>query len=790
MDKFYQACFNRLGRNEATAGWQLLNMSPDIPLHLKSFYENSQRTNQPVEIQTPKDQMGNDLCMLEVLCDGNNVGISRVQYGMSDAFGRDNMFCHGYLFSNAYEMLKDPNNILRISNSNFRFTPEDTVQIPATLELDEPWSVETALNLCGMDKHAYIEYISCLYYSLSSNAKTTIYVKTNGTDQMVRALLYLAYSAVPYSLRTKISAATFGGTMAVNARLIFTAMLPETCSYVEASTGDNNILTSNLRNRWKRYPFVDFYAQHYEQLAEKSDSYYGMIEKWLTRMGDPYMQNMDAIRLAFDMMRNKDDTDIAGLLYDWLMLPVPSNETIEQSLAELLYKAIELGIDLGRDKEELLFQRLEQTKSRELIRLGNQYQAKQLIKRPLDDAVNFLHSLTPEGRIFNTMRENLAVLEGGLGILREFYLQNARQFVSNRDLSYAELEELAFTFSDLPHMEQVWDIVMDRALQVAIEEIHKGASYNSAAKGLGKFMRDNYRNVDWEYCLSTMADAYDREFRQNFVPERIDEYIEFYRDRYRGHIERFDYSVEMVKSFDSIRRGSWTWAANFAANGCPLNGIPMMPIGERAKAIRNIMAFALYCNAPQRCLDINFWCQMAQALRVNPVQLMIENRARVFCDQSEFLRSISEDPSWTDEMLEWMCNQYRDYAEAYSDSTYKKNLELLNAEIKYRAEEAKKILKEKRRQEKGSARGKSSPRGVVSPTEGPRGERWDDEVPTYPEEKGHSRWLYTAEDTPDGKNRRGAQQEKRGTTKKEPEQEGVFSSFSKFLGGIGGRGKK
>lgn len=509
VGKFYQVCFNRLGGNDASSGWQLLNMSSGIPLQMKNLYEVSQRSNQPADNWSPKDQLGNDLCMLEVLCDGSSVGISKVQYGLSDSFGRDNMFCHGYLFNNAYEVLKDPNNILRISDSNFRFTPEETEKIPETLEMDNPWSEEYALNLCGMDKQAYIDYVSCLYYGLSSKAKTTIYIKTNGTTQMARALLYLAYSAVPYCLRTKISAATFGGTTAVTARLVFTDELPESCSYFDLETRENNILTNNLRNRWKRYPFVNYFARHYEELIDKKNAYYGAIEKWLTRMGDPYMQDMDAIRLAFDMVLNKGDADIAGLLYDWLMLPVPNNETIEKSLAELLRKAIEQNLDLGRDKEELLFQRLEQSNSRELIRLGNEYQAKQLIKRPLDDAVRFMNSLAPESRVYNTMRENLALLDGGLEILCEFYLRKANSLASNNNLKYLDLEEFSLTFSDLDHMEKVWKVVVELALQIAVDQIHKGASYASVVQELKEFLLTNYKEADWNQLFQTISEAYD-----------------------------------------------------------------------------------------------------------------------------------------------------------------------------------------------------------------------------------------------------------------------------------------
>ncbi len=802
MEKFYQACFNRLGRNDAASGWQLLNMTPGIPLPLKNFYEVSQRSNQPADSMTPKDRQGNDLCMLEVLCDEGNVGISRVQYGLADSFGRDNMFCHGYLFGNAYELLKNPNNLLGISDSNFRFTPEGTEMIPETLRMDEPWSEESALRLCGMDKQAYIDYISCLYYSLSSRAKTTIYIKTDGSTRMARALLYLAYSAVPYCMRTKISATTFGGTTAVNARFVFTHELPENCSYVDPTTGENNILTSNLKNRWKRYPFVDYYARHYEELSGSKEAYYGEMEAWLTRMGDPHMQDMDAIRLAFDMMRNNDDADVAGLLYDWLMLPVPSNETIERSLVELLRKAIEQDLDLGQDKEELLFQRLEQTSSRELIALGNQYQAGRLTKMPLDDAVKFLNTLTPESRVFNTMRENLVALNGGGKILCEFYLRKAQELAARKDLTYTDLEEFSLTFSDLSHMNQVWAVVVGQALRIAVGQIQRGSSYKSAALRLREFLLNYCEKLlqsdasVWERLLYAMAEAYDGEFRKNFMPERMEEYIEFYRDHYRGGDEKFGYSAELTKCFLAIRAGEWTKAADYAALGCPLNGNPMRSPADRAAAIKNIFVYALYCGAPEECLEIRFWSQMAQALEQNPIQLMIENKARVFCDQAELSRTISTDPFWTEDNLGWMCDQYRIYAEKSSDNGYKKSLDLMTRELKIRAEEAKRMQKEQKRQEKlerqsreGSF-GKFLSRGVTSLAGAPQEDEWGSEADTRLDEKGRAKRTRESEEPYILEDISGSRQEDKISHKKGTEQEGILGGLSKFFGGIGGRGKK
>lgn len=786
MEKFYQACFSRLGRNDTSSGWQMVNLSPGIPMYLKEFYENRQKGNQPEGYNIPKDINGDDLCLLEFIGNGNDIGISRVRYGLTDSFGRDMMFCHGFLFPNAYELLKDPNNIVGISDKNFFFSDAETSRIPTKLLNDKPMTVETALHQCGMDKQAYIEYVSCIFYVLANRTKTAIYIKTDGTDRMVRALMFLAYSAVPYCLRTKITATTFAGTKSKDTRLVMCTCPPESGLYIDPVSGENNILTKNLRNRWARYPFVDYFARNYDCLKDSEPLYFDEIEKWLTRMGNPYLQDMDAIRLAFDMIHNQDRADVPGLLYDWLSLPLPVSETLEQCVADLLRKAIDQNLDLGRDKEQLLFQRLGETSSRELIALGNQYQAKQLVKMPREEAVSFINSLTPESRVFNMMRENLAKLDGGLEILKEYYFQNAKSFVARGGLTYHDLEDFILTFSDLHGMEPVWNVIVDRALEIAIEQIHKGADYAQAAKGLGVFLDDNYKTADWEGLLRKIAEAYDHEFRENFEAERIDEYVEFYQDQYCGGIERFDYSLELVRNYQALREGKWTAAADYAAAGCPFNDVPMKSSSERAQAVKNLMDFALYCHAARSCKEIAFWCQMAEALGENPVELMVEKQARVFCDQIELTWSLDEDSFWTDEKLEWMCAQYHGYVEKSSDNTYKKSFEAMNRKRKSRTEEAKRIQKEMRRQSRMDQQdgdidiGKFLPRGVSGFMDDRQENNGDYEESGRSGE--HSRRRHT-----DSLEEESVQHDAARPTH---EERSPLSGLSKFLGGIGGRGRK
>lgn len=785
MEKFYQICFSRLGKNDVSAGWQLLNMSPDLPRQMKEFYENHQKGNQPDSYKTPKDINGKDLCMLEILCNGAEVGISRVQYGLTDSFGREKMICQGFLFANAYELLKDPNKILSISDSNFDFSEEQPAAIPSTLKIDEPFTEERALRLCGMDQNAYIELVLCAYHILEEKAaKNIIHIKTDGTDQMARALMYLIYSAIPYSLRTRIKAATFSGTTGKNANVVLCRDIPENCLYLDPVTGSNNILTPNMRKRWERYPFVDYYARNYDRLSGRKDQYYAAIEEWLRRMGDPYLNKMDALRLAFSMLTEQDDSDIGGLLYDWMSLDLPVNETIEQSIADLLNKAIQRKLNLGEDKEKMLFSRLERTSSAELLRLGNQYQARRMLEMSLEEAVRFMENLTPESRIYNAIRANLSGSSRGLDILREYYLKKVKAVLSNQKISYSELEDLGRLFSDLSNMDALWQLIVERAVNIAEENIIKGISYVNTATELGTFLSKNYKSANWDKCLYRLARVYNDEFRNRFQPERLDEYVQFYQKQYQGGEEEFAYSAELVKRYQAIRNGNWLLAADFAVAGCPLFGVAMHPVAERQKAVSNLMSYALYCGAPQECMQVEFWYKMAKSLGRNPIRLMIDNKARVFCDITELQASVAEDTFWTDEKLEKMSNLYQEYVELHADNTYKKNYEVMLKGLKARREEAKQMQKAQKRQERQERRAAAVPSGRRDATkeEVTYDEYWASLEECRQARRKNQEQLRDSQQTPPHDRQRNAD-------RKKPEQESKLSGLQKLFGGFGGHKK-
>lgn len=747
MEKFYQACFSRLGSNSRNAGWQLTNTSPDIPYRILDVFESRQKSNEPVNRATPTDSQGRPLCAMEINCESDFISFTKIQYGVP-CYGREGMYCHGYFYGNAYEMLKDPNRLLTISDENFCFRQDDelstgsdfaaesmqdtssgileqylarTEQIPSELAFDEPFDEDSALQICGMNKERYVLFIHCLFAAWGKNAKTTIFVQTDGSDRMTKAMLYLAYSAIPYSLRPKLVASTF--VDARNATLVFTNETLGSCWYFNPETGENNILNNAQRKRWNNTPIATNYAANYGKLATEKESYFGRIESELKVLGDIYSQDLNLLQLAYKMAFDSGDTDadLVGTMYDWLNLPLNYNDYLESKLAGILKKVIEADCQLGPDLVQMLNQRLSAATNRELIKLGYRYQSMQLAKKSVEEGCAYLQTLIPESPIFNAIREDLSRKPVGRKMLCAFYMNQATTLKDDKECTYQTLSDFVQTFSDLPQMDQVWKVVIEKGYSIASKKLIERLSdrrdygeerlpdvswFTSLVGEFEEFMKETVSfsmNRPLEQythsCVDAMKKRYDKYFRQDFRAEKFCEYQQFYQ--IYGHEPSMRYSAELVRMYERAEQGEFGWISNFVAGGCFVRNEGPADMKERQAIVYSLLSFCEKNGVAEKCQDFVFWSEMASAMKKSVVQFMIERKARLFCDPNCLSASLQMDTVyWSDDNLSEIRNLYQAYVDRYEDNPCKKSKELLDAEAKRRAEEAKRKARQQKNEEK------------------------------------------------------------------------------------------
>lgn len=588
MDKFYQACYTRVGGADRNSGWQLTNTSPDIPAKLLNAFEQRQKGNEPVGRTTPRNAKGEFLCALEVSCEADAVCLTRIQYGVP-CHGREGLYSHGYLFPNAYELLKEPNRVLALSEENFCFhgdrpDPEQalelylqrTARVPETLDYGEGWTLERALERTGMKQRSYREFVCCLYGSWAKSAKTTIYVKTDGTDEMARAMVYLAWVSLPYSMRTRLTASTFPD--AKNATMVLTHELPEGCRYFDPSNGMNNVLTANQRKRWEKMPFVTM-------LFDGEGPRFDALERQLGDMGDRYSQDTTTLQMACQMGLEGAEADPVDQLYDFLNIPQDFNAMMERKVAQKLDEVsriiTEQGLAMSDDMEKMLKERLKTAQSGELVSAGYRYKSARLSRMNLDEGCRYLK----EDPDFPVLRENLRHTDNGLGMLTEYYSREIAAVTDGPECGYENLLDCVMQFCDLSSMGDLWQRVFAAAKGIAADRCRRAVlqmrtggtgtgahtplylaldEYAAFARQLGKLekipgsergdildeVKRDVASVSGEWVRE-----YDRQFRRNFDSGRMDEYELFYGKDFAGN-STLQYSALLLQKYLAAHDGA------------------------------------------------------------------------------------------------------------------------------------------------------------------------------------------------------------------------------------------
>lgn len=832
MDKFYQACYTRVGGTDRNAGWQLTNFSPETPAKLLNAFEQRQKGNEPVGRDTPRDVNRDYLCALDISCEADALSFTRIQYGVP-CYGREGSYSHGFLFPNAYELLKKPELLLALSGDNFCFRGEHpdpeqalelylqrTAQIPETLRYGEEWTVERALKRAGMKKSAYKEFVYCLYGSWAKSAKTTIFVKTDGSDEMAKALVYLAYAALPYSLRPKLAVSTF--LEAKNATLILSHEQPDGCRYFDPATGTHNVLTGNQRKRWEKMPFVTM-------LFGEEGPQFDALERQLSEMGDRYSQDFTALQMACQMGLDSGDADPVDQLYDFLNIPQDFNEMMEQKVAQKLDDVSliieESGLAVSEDMENLLKQRLNMAVSDELRRAGYRYKSARLSRMSPEDGCRYLKT-DPD---FAVLRENLQKTEKGMEMLTEFYHLETAAVTDAPDCNYESLVHSAGKFCDLENMGDLWELVLGAAKKLASDQCHTAMlgmrtgeagtmehtplkqaldryiEFGRQLQKLSGIHRETGQGVIERYkkdlhgIIDEWLREYDKQFRRNFDPKRMAEYVLFYtKDFVMPEFMKvcdLRYGAELLKVYRDASEGNIGALMEFVDSGCAANlfasdgsGIKrrtrLTPASDEERKLIERSVFRYwadservqknawmweiirkYDDAPRKHMaqfcemdtkTFRFWEMAAQYQNVNMIWLMLEKKAVQIVAERILERSMNiNEHYWTDERLRTLIGNC-DACVRDGKEEAKGIRETLLAEFNFR-QEMRQTIGKKKKEEKPSKQEKKAEKHGKNPDNpkrkpdkhGSRQTGWDnqpgvpnkftvdysDDQPTYPQRK-------------------------------------------------------
>ena len=154
-----------------SSGWQPVAVTNNIPSEAYNGCVKLQNANSTIQSHMV-DERGNVLNLLEITGDGAYVYVSRTQYGLLDRLGRPNMFSHAYIFSWKQEdIICDPNVILTLDKGNFVDNEEAAANVKTSLTRKEPFTLQSALKIAGMDAKAYLTLIRFMFITMAPKTR-------------------------------------------------------------------------------------------------------------------------------------------------------------------------------------------------------------------------------------------------------------------------------------------------------------------------------------------------------------------------------------------------------------------------------------------------------------------------------------------------------------------------------------------------------------------------------------------------------------------------------------------
>lgn len=435
-----------------SSGWQPVAVTNNIPSEAYNGCVKLQNANSTIQSHMV-DERGNVLNLLEITGDGAYVYVSRTQYGLLDRLGRPNMFSHAYIFSWKQEdIICDPNVILTLDKGNFVDNEEAAANVKTSLTRKEPFTLQSALKIAGMDAKAYLTLIRCVYSQYSERkAAKPIYVYYDGTEDQMQAILYCIYYGVPHYMRRNLSVASAVCNTSDSKNVIFSESATKHETYIVPQTGENNILTPRTERKIARYGFVDYAARNYTSIDVSA--YFMQLEKLALELGDPTASNELILKIAHQMVEGVELTTLSeeeldSRLSDALRSKSYGSQRMEDYISEMLDEVRNRKMFLTEESEANLADRLASPTTSRLADAGEQYNIYRFSTLSVEEAAKMLTHMAKS--IFERYSQTLAKSKKGLQILDHYYAEYvlAGQEVT-WDVLNALLDETSFMASRL-----------------------------------------------------------------------------------------------------------------------------------------------------------------------------------------------------------------------------------------------------------------------------------------------------------------------------------------------------
>lgn len=698
-NKVYQACYTRVGAScigdvvsdqPVTEGYQNIHCSSDIPGKARDVFEERRKTVSSTSAAYLKKQG------LSLFSDKNIFGAEFLQYDLQtedrSGGGRPCFFDQTFLMEDAYERLKTPEDLIYISEDNFgidfhkaseqdreefkdgiegrlRWCIRNTAAIPTALRSDLTGHIskEAICQKYSISKENADTFIMAVYHQLfSREAQTTIFVKTDGSAAMMKDMLYMFMSMIPYSARVKIAAGEYCYEDQKGNNIYFTDRVPEKGIFADPLTGEENALKNMSLDRFEeRYPYIT-YAMALD--PEERIRYFDTLELGMERLGIARANSWQRqhLTLIHLMITGREDPDnLIPILYGLLKYPVSHNEVWEKSISDAVQTVIINKVPLSEEMEKMLMNTVSSSGESISNEAILDYEVSLLQKRKISEACGALKTMSSDRVKFDRVTQKLLKTNSGQALLHEYYL---REFNALEEgTKAADLISMADSVRDISKNADLLDILAEKALRRSLKELDSGKKpYDEISGELDRTIRGIYKDRDDLPALAVkkLRDRYYHALMSNISGDalRSGEFIDFFKTYGREYPD----GVRFLKVLNALNAGKIDKLKQYIGSDLP---------DEYAERICSFLVTRLkkYEKDHNDCIRLSVWLDFAGKLRAIPANLMIDNRAMLLFDPYMLDTDLDEEEKlWTDNLLRQTIEIVK--TRMKEDSRYKKEL--------------------------------------------------------------------------------------------------------------------
>lgn len=598
--QFQQISFTRVNG----VGWRVVNEPKGLSeTAIKSFssIQNGNTKSPQFDKEDMQKKITTELTVSEE-CDCVYFSRIRSDSGVDEA-GRPIMFSNCFVGS-LDEFVRDPLAVLNIDGSNYRFTIDETVEMPEHLKIRDYFTLKEAITSLGFTEDKLIYFAKCIYSVVTQFGRNSRFrIICDCKEETIAKYMYIAYKLLPVELRKKLSFSTYETQLSTPKTILFERTVKKRDSAffdISKSEKANTVLSLDEYDELssQRYRFIDALVLDCwengscDELLEK-------IDHQMKLFGIEETDELYFYRVAYNYMRFSEKADaehkstvLTNRLNELLNIP-NANSYVDEQVFTVFSKILNGNVEMSEKLRNKILKRIAKTQNNDLKECGSRFICNTLLTMERDEAAKYLYEnypdknsgdyigveevlrMTPEGRdIIDYMWVFAAksVPATSEGIL-DFY--NESKDVANRVAIELALKDIIFRYIDYylgkgvpirQFMDNVADLISEVKLSSYSKEIKdyvlksywnnfkfsrfESASYADMRNAVCEYLIDGERHCKAIFLILQIIDENFKFCQFTRMENNVNSLIELIDDDDKKYVCRMilDAGVEIASS--------------------------------------------------------------------------------------------------------------------------------------------------------------------------------------------------------------------------------------------------